>query len=359
MIATLAQPTPPAADGLVSTMQKGTRLLIPELNSFATIQELQRRERRMSSLLNHGGFFLTSAQSPLRLAHPAMQKLKAGLKRAMRLTDRLADADGRGEIVGQLSPAVCPAQGNLVMSWRMLHKANRGANPPVPESAELRAWLFMAHDKQSAIIKEQSTSDLAWLMTLAKGAVQGFERYTVRTFNHAAARAVANTAFQEFILRDGSSALWAFVRGDKCESAYWESRLAQCGCEIVWWEEGGSHARTASGDKLLPDGLHMTIVRELQRRFIQEAIEERERRREEKAQKEAEEDEDDEEDEVDPSAFGLLDTWVRVNAIIKKEIGAEEWLGYQNVQWPAAFEEVGASTSSGDSALSDLFIHTS
>lgn len=296
----------------------------------------------MSSLLKNGGFLLTGAQSPLRLAYPAMQKLKEGLTRAMRLTDRLADADGCKEIVEQLSQAVCPTQGGLTMSWRMHHKVNRITNSPVPECTALRAWLFMAYNKQRAIIEELSTSDLAWLVTLADGAAKGFERYTVRKYKSANSRAVANIAFQELTLRDGSSALWAFVRGDKSQTDYLDTRLAQCGCEIVWWEDGGSNARTASGSKLLPDGLHMTIMLELRRRFILQAMEERERRQEEKAQEESENNKD---DDFYPYKFGPIDTWARVNEIIKKEIGAKQWLGYGNVRWPAAFEDVEDHTS--------------
>lgn len=291
----------------------------------------------MSSLLNNGGFLLTGTQSPLRLAYPAMQRLKEGLTRAMRLADRLADADGCKEVVEQLEQAVCPTQGGLMMSWRMQHKVNHGTNSPVPESTALREWLFIAYNKQRAILKEQSTSDLAWLVTLADGAVKGFERYTVRKYKSANSRAVANMAFQELILRDGSSALWAFVRGDKSQADYLDTRLAQCGCEIVWWEDGGNHATTASGSKLLPDGLHMTIMLELRRRFVRQAMEERERCKEEKAQEKSEDNKD---NGFYPFQFGPTDTWARVNEIIKKETGAEQWLGYGSIQWPAAFENV-------------------
>lgn len=327
-------PMPPASDGLATTFRTGIRLVIAERNSFATVQELQRRERRISSLLDNGGFFLTDADSPLRLNRPALQKMKDGLAHAMRLTDRLADTDGCKEIIEKLGLPVPKYKDDLAKSWRMLYKVNRSTGSPIPGTDLLRTCMFLAYNKQEAIIEELPTRDLAWLVTLADGAAMGFKRYTMGKYKDANNRAVANMAFQEMILRDGSSVLWAFVRGDRNDCGYIEERLIQCGCEIIWWEDGGSVARTASGAKFLPDGLHMTIMQELRRRFIREAIEERERLQAEKAGQENDDDSEDGNSDFDPEDFRAVDAWSRVNEIIKKEIGAEQWLGYMNVEWP-------------------------
>lgn len=333
-------PMPPPADGLALTLRRAKRFLISERNSFETVQELQRRERRVSSLLNHGGFLLTGANSPLGLPRPAMEKLKEGLTHAIRLTDRLADVDGSREIVEQLCERACPpVEAGLRVSWRTYHDKEHHWRFPEPQDVVLRAQLLKAYDKQKAIIQGLSTSELAWLLTLSDGAAMGFQRYTVRKYKNAGARAVVNLAFEETVLRYGSSVLWAFVRGDKSESRFWRKCLANCICEIRWWEHGGMDARTETGGKLVPDGLHMTIMRELSSRFIKEIMESMSQEKAEKTKKE-EEDEDEDDDAADgfdPADFTAADTWTRVNRIIREEVGSELWLGYVSAEWPTAF----------------------
>lgn len=338
MIARL--PVIPDADGLPSSLQHGMRCLVMERNSFATIQELQRRERRISSLLSRGGFWLTSAHSPLQLSRPALEKFKEGLTDALRLTDRLADADGCKAIVEQSSQMACQclSKTSFVLSWRMEHGVSGGTSSPVPQNHAVRNGLFLAYNKQKAIIETLPTRDLAWLLTLADGAAKGFERYTKRKYKDPDARALANLAFQEMMLRDGSSALWAFVRGDKSEANYVHTRLAQCGSEIVWWEAGGNSARTPSGGRLMPDGLHMTIMQELRRRFLEEAIREWESREQT--------DDSNDSDSFDCDQFGAGETWTRVNEMIQKEIGAKEWRGYSGLQWPFPVQSVAAHSLS-------------
>lgn len=329
-------PMPPASDGLVTKYQSGIRGVIAERNSLTTVQEFERRERRIHSLLNSGDFFLTSVGSPFRLDRPALLKLKAGLATAIRLTDRLADADGCKEIAEQLDPAVPHPKSNIIMSWRMQHGLHPSTGSPVPESDALRDRMFLAYNKQQAIIAELPTLDLAWLVTLVDGAATGFQRYNMDRYKAGHNRAVANMAFQEIVLRDGSSALWALIRGEKKDNDFIDERVLQCGAEIIWWENGGASERTPSGNKLLPDGLHMTIMQELRKRLVKEVMEERERRQAEKAEQDDDGDNDSEDGDSDwnPDKFVASDVWSRVHELIKEDIGAEQWLGYMSLQWP-------------------------
>lgn len=321
-------PTTLVADHIALSIRSGKRLLISERNSFMTIQELHQRERRIWSLVNNSNFFLTDADSTLKLTPSAVEKLKFGLLHAMRLTNRLSDTEGSKHIVKTMTEDRFPVEGGLRNSWRHeLLKMTAVGPTPLAEDVEHQAWTLEAFNEQVSIIHGLSTTELAWLVTLADGAKEGFERYTRTEFQESVARMIANMSFQEVLLRDGVSALWALIRGDATQQRQLQNRIHWIGCEVIWFEG----VRIVSSDNVseltVPDGLHLTIMRELRRRFVSEAVAKISRDQKSKGSN------------FDPKriedCWGTRDTWRMINKVIQENLGIKrEWVRYSDLPKP-------------------------
>lgn len=177
---------PPLGEVLSSEDERRCR--IAGKDSFATIQEMDLRERRMSSILDNSGFLLTDDTKSLGMTDDSLAKFKAGLKRALYITDRLADLETR--------PEVQQVQNNFTRRLSSLQVGGDSVGGAVNENDldKIEAFddeVMLQHDAEfeaqhSAVmvhrnlqfdmIHELATLDLAWLLTLGEGAIKGCTR---------------------------------------------------------------------------------------------------------------------------------------------------------------------------------------
>jgi hypothetical protein len=156
--------------------------------SFATIQEMDLRERRMRSILDNSGFLLTDSPKTLGLTVGSLVTFKAGLKRALYITDRLADLETR--------PEVLDVQNKITRRLSSLQVGGDSVGDAVDENdldkteafdedvmlqhdAEVEAQhsaVMVNRNLQFEMINELSTLDIAWLLTLGEGATKGCRR---------------------------------------------------------------------------------------------------------------------------------------------------------------------------------------
>lgn len=156
--------------------------------SFVTIQEMDLRERRMRSILDNSGFLLTDDPKTLGLTVHCLVRFKAGLKRALYITDRLADLETR--------PEVLHVQNKITRRLSSLQVGGDSVGSAVDENdldkteafdedvmlqhdAEVEAQhsAIMVHrNLQFEMIHELATLDIAWLLTLGEGATKGCTR---------------------------------------------------------------------------------------------------------------------------------------------------------------------------------------
>lgn len=177
---------PPLGEVLSSEDERRCR--ITEKYSFPTIQEMDLRERRMNSILDNSGFLLTDDTKPLGMACDSLARFKAGLKRSLYMTDRLADLETQ--------PEVQHIQSRITRRLSSLQVGGDSVGGAVNENdldkieafdedvmlqhdAEVEAQhsAVMVHrNLQFEMIQQLATLDLAWLLTLGEGAIKGCTR---------------------------------------------------------------------------------------------------------------------------------------------------------------------------------------
>lgn len=177
---------PPLGEVLSSEDERRCR--ITEKYSFATIQEMDLRERRMVSILENSGFLLTDDPKILGMSGGPLTRFKAGLKRSLYMTDRLADLETR--------PEVQHVQNKITRRLSSLQVGGDSVGSSVGENDSDKVEAFdedvmLQHDAEveaqhSAIMVHRnlqfemihglSTLDIAWLLTLGEGAIKGCTR---------------------------------------------------------------------------------------------------------------------------------------------------------------------------------------
>lgn len=203
-------PLPPLGRLVTSTDKQ--RWVIPEKNSLVTIQELEMRERRITSLLDRSGFLLTDRRESLGFTSESFDKFKAGLNRAIHMADRLCDVAA--------DPEVSEARAAFLMQLTPLRLHHNDSDSDEATAALRNAevqglirYTKTLRAKQTKILHDLSTIDLAFLLHLSEGAMLGWRRYMARCVNSDPRFWNKVKAFGELVLREGSFMLWAFVRG--------------------------------------------------------------------------------------------------------------------------------------------------
>lgn len=170
------------------------------------------RERRMVSMLDHGGFLLTACPKSLGLTSDSLDRFKAGLSRAMHMADRIADVAA--------DPEITYIRGDMVIRLASLQLHGTGSvsdeDIEALRDAEYEAlveYTKALRAKQTKIICNLSAIDLAFLLTLAEGAMVGWQRYMAKHATSDVRFYNKMDAFGELVFREGSFMLWAFVRG--------------------------------------------------------------------------------------------------------------------------------------------------
>ncbi|KAI7783006.1 hypothetical protein LA080_012601 [Diaporthe eres] len=311
---------PPLGEVLSSEDERRCR--ITEKYSFPTIQEMDLRERRMNSILDNSGFLLTDDTKPLGMACDSLARFKAGLKRSLYITDRLADLETR--------PEVQHIQSRITRRLSSLQVGGDSVGGAVNENdldkieafdedvmlqhdAEVEAQhsAVMVHrNLQFEMIQQLATLDLAWLLTLGEGAIKGCTRYFENMFlSDPAGTQYKVVAFKEELLRKGSFILWAFVRGVGSMDAFAKNSLKQTGEEIMGFEIG-QHQNC---------GLSSILHQEMRQRVLEEI------------QRKDPLFDDDDEDEEQPSPARVM---AEAHRMIGKEIGCKNWHGYSSIVYP-------------------------
>lgn len=174
--------------GEILSSEDEARCRITGKHSFATLQEMELRERRMVSILDNSGFLLTNDAKTMGLTDDSLRRLKAGLKRSLYMIDRLADLETQSRVQ--------QVQKEVARRLSSLQVRGDGVTDDVDENdvdkigvfdqavmlqhdAEIEAQhsAFMVHRSlQFEMIHELATLDLAWLLTLGEGAIKGCTR---------------------------------------------------------------------------------------------------------------------------------------------------------------------------------------
>lgn len=189
--------------------------------TFAGIQELELRDRRITSILN-GGFLCTGASGT--------PEAKEVLRRALFLADRLGDCASLGP--DDEAPC-CPYRAHAVV-----------------------------RERQIAVLQNLADTDLAFLVELVSLAGMGFARWkAAEMLSDPDGGWDKRTAFEETMLRQGSFLIWAYVRGDGCMGRLMQSAVQSCLGEIRQSETG--------------DHLKTILVGELRRRLCPEEPEDK------------------------------------------------------------------------------------
>lgn len=200
---------PPQTHLLKSKLEGGDRRGIPEKNSFATVQELELRELRIRSILDHGGFLLTGCPRSLGLTAEQLRKYKSGLKRAMYMSDRLADVSADPDFIRTKAEIE-----NRVNSLEIDDTSEDGvAAKRDAEQQGFNEATRIIRPRQAKVLSDCSTVDLAFLLTLCEGAMVGWQRYNSRYATSDVQFYHKINAFGELVLRKGNFIIWAFVRG--------------------------------------------------------------------------------------------------------------------------------------------------
>ncbi|KAL1883208.1 hypothetical protein Daus18300_000266 [Diaporthe australafricana] len=307
--------------GQILSSQDEVRCRITGKHSFATVQEMELRERRMVSILDNSGFLLTDNVKTMGLTDDSLRRLKAGLKRSLYMIDRLADLETQAkvqqvqkEVARRLSSVQDPGDGvtdavdeNDVDKIGAFDEAVM-----LQHDAEIEAQhsAFMVHRSlQFEMIHEMATLDLAWLLTLGEGAMKGCIRYYERYFeSDPVGTQYKVMAFKEELLRKGSFILWAFVRSVGSMHAFAKACIRQTGDEIMLYEFGQHTNR----------GLSSTLHQEMRQRVLAEL---------QKTYPLFVDDEDQEE-------LGPAKVMVEAHRLIREEIGWDGWGGYGSIVYP-------------------------
>ncbi|KAI3397599.1 hypothetical protein diail_10571 [Diaporthe ilicicola] len=307
--------------GEILSSEDEMRCRITGKHSFATIQELELRERRMVSILDHSGFLLTNNSKSLGLDEHSLRSLKAGLKRAFYITDRLADLETQPEI-RQVQNEVTRRLSSMQVGADSVADAvdeddfdKNGAFDEavmLQHDAEVEAQhsAFMVHrGLQFTMIHELTTLDLAWLLTLGEGAIKGCTRYLEKYFeSDAAGTQYKVMAFKEELLRKGFFIMWSFVRGVGSINAFVKACLRQTGEEIMLFEFGQHHNR----------GLSPALHQEMRQRVLDEL-----------KRKDPLFAGDEDHEDLTPAIV-----MAKAHQMIAEEIGCEDWHGYSSIVYP-------------------------
>lgn len=177
---------PPLGEVLSSEDER--RYRVTERLSFATIQEMDLRERRMRSILDNSGFLLTDSPKTLGLNVGPLVTFKAGLKRALYITDRFADLENQPEVL-HVQNKITRRLSSLQVGGDSVGGAVDGndldkiegfdEDVMLQHDAEVEAQhsaIMVLRDLQFEMIHELSTLDIAWLLTLGEGATKGCRR---------------------------------------------------------------------------------------------------------------------------------------------------------------------------------------
>lgn len=246
------------------------RCVILKNNSLHAVQELELRERRIHSILNHGGFLLTTKPESLGMTSKSLEEFKLGLKRAVHMADHLADIAVDPEILrigaeNAARVAAMPLDGTGMGSLLPIDEDTLEAAADAQRAAErdARAELTtLLRTKQALVIGGLSDLDLAFLLTACEGAACGWKRYMRRYAQADSSFPEKTEAFAELLLREGSLVLWAFVRGTGGLYAYvWKA--VNIVADQVWKFNSGLEDQ---GDNRLSKAL----VKELGERLLKE-----------------------------------------------------------------------------------------
>lgn len=208
-------------------------------NTWHAVAELLRRDKRHDTLLR-GNFFTSPRidahgfKSTDDRANRFMEAVKIGMGHADRLFDMEVD----------VHPPLA------------LGEQIRSMGNPSPLSAGMKA-VRMA---QLQYIQNLPTLDLICLREYAETAGDSYARYKGDTWQSDPEWPERRTAWQEAILRMGSFAVWAYVRGNGAEGMLVGEKAGNVMDELRSWQMGDARG-------MLP-GLHMTMVSELRGRLI-------------------------------------------------------------------------------------------
>ncbi|KAG8169566.1 hypothetical protein KVR01_000311 [Diaporthe batatas] len=306
---------PPLGEVLSSEDERRCRIV--GKYSFATIQELDLRERRMVSILENSGFLLTDDGKKLGLPGCSLVKFKAGLKRALYMADRFSDLETQPEVLhvqDQLIRRLCSLQSGSGSIGSVIDEIDLDKIEAFGEEAQAQHSAITVHrNLQFEMIRGLETIDIAWLLTLGEGAMKGCTRYYERMFeSDPAGTHYKVVAFKEELLRKGSFMLWAFVRGGGPLAAFAKTSMRQTGEEIMGFEIG--HHHNCGLSSMLHQEMRRRVLVELQRRdplLIDE------------------EDDEDGWDELPPSRV-----MEEAHRMIGKQIGCQSWCGYSSIVYP-------------------------
>lgn len=276
------------------------------------------REFRVTSLLDRGGFLQTDKPETLGLSSASLDKLKAGLRRAMHLADRLADTMAEPEVT-RTRDELCGRLASLQL--------DRGSAGPVSDEdlSALRDAEHQAHaeltralrGRQRGVLRGLAALDLALLLTLCEAASAGWQRYMARRASVDVRFYSKMEAFGELVLREGGSfTLWAFVRGTGRLLAY-VGRGVGAVAEELWWH-GVGFGQGGDG------GLCSAVHEELRGRFL----ESRPAAGGSTGPEEDEEDEEEEEEAEQPDADGPMVVKMWAHGLVAQAIGCDAWVGY-------------------------------
>lgn len=309
---------------LVLSSEDEQRCTILERNTFATVQELERREWRINSLLDRCGFLLTSDPKILGMTSECLEKFKTGLRDAIYLADEVADLATQHHIPNNTKQTQSLVGSSIGLMMTESHNTTTFGS--LRQRRCIQAALRRA---QIAYLRSRTSRDLAWLVTLAAGGSKGFARYSARLLESDPAMADARImAFKEVILRHGGSmVLWGFLRDSKTLGTFVRQAVGQCAVEVLFFEEN-LHLPTQTDDDLdqnqdkdkdeeMPGGLHMCIMEELNHRIV-----------EEKTARASEN------GELFDGIVHTWEVWGAIDALVGKDVGCDTWRGYGAIRYP-------------------------
>lgn len=169
---------PPLGEVLSSEDERRCRIV--GKYSFATIQEMDLRERRMLSILDNSGFLLTDDGNKLGLSGRSFMKFKAGLKRALYITDRFSDLETQPEVLhvqDQMNRRLFSLQSGGDSIGGLIDENDLDKIEAFGEEVQAQHSAIAAHrNLQFGMIRGLETIDIAWLLTLGEGAMKGCTR---------------------------------------------------------------------------------------------------------------------------------------------------------------------------------------
>ncbi|POS70554.1 hypothetical protein DHEL01_v211049 [Diaporthe helianthi] len=310
-------PLPPLGE-VLSSEDEGRCRIVGQY-SFATIQEMDLRERRMVSILDNSGFLLTDDAKKLGLPGYSLIKLKAGLKRALYIADRFSDLETQPEVLhiqGQTDWQLFSLQSGSDSIGGVIDGNDLDKIEAFGDEVQAQHFAITVQRKlQFEMIRGLETIDIAWLLTLGEGAMKGCTRYYGRMFeSDPAGTHYKVVAFKEELLRKGSFMLWAFLRGGGSLATFARASIRQTGEEIMGFEIGQHHNCGLSS--MLHKEMRQRVLKELQRKdplFVDGC----------------DDNDQNEKEELLPARV-----MQEAHRIIGMQIGCQGWCGYGRIVYP-------------------------